>query len=134
MRLTISTGSYMNELMDWIRVNNYNNYIVSIEAENNNCFVSLNAPEGFASSITSLFETIILEKNQVAKVHDRLRELLSNIVFEPGKKDIIHLVNKHISESEHINLEGFVTFRLGSYSHRIDLVLYAAVKNAIIST
>jgi len=134
MRLTISTGSYMNELMDWIKLNNYNSYIENFQIENDNCFITLNAPKGFTNSMITLFETIMLEKNQVAKVHDRLRELLSNIVFDPSKKDITHLVNKYIAECEHINLEGFVTFRLGSYSHMIDLVLYAAVKNALMST
>ncbi|MCL2566183.1 MAG: putative sporulation protein YtxC [Defluviitaleaceae bacterium] len=133
MRLTISTGSYMNELMDWIAQNNYNNYIENFEIENDNCFITLNAPRNFTSNIITLFERIILERNQVAKVHDRLKELLANIVIGPSKKDIIHLINKYILESDHINLEGFVTFRLSDYSHMIDLVLYQAVKNALMS-
>jgi len=124
----------MNELMDWIKNNNYNSFIEKLEVVDDSCFITLNAPKCFTDNIITLFETIMLEKNQVARVHDRLRALLSNIVFEPSKKEIKHLINKYIIECEHINLEGFVTFRLGSYSHMMDLVLYAAVKNALIST
>jgi len=119
--------------MDWIKNNNYNRYVESFELIDDNCFITLSAPKCFSRNITTLFETIMLDKNQVAKVHERLRTLLSNIVFGPSKKEILQLVDRYILECEHINLEGFVTFRLGNYSHMIDLVLYAAVKNALTS-
>jgi len=124
----------MNELMDWIKHNDYSHCVENFEAIDDNCFVTLDRPKNFADNIVCLFETIMLEQNQAAKAHERLREILSNVVFEPGKKEITRLVDKYISECEHINLEGFVTFRLGKYTHKIDLVLYAAIKNALTST
>lgn len=131
MRLTISTVSYINELMDWMKHNDYNKYIEKYEMVNDSCIVTIGAPECFTRNITALFETIILEKNQVARVHSRLKRLLLNMVFEPSKEEIYGLINKYVSNCEHINLEGFVTFRLGGYSRMLDLVLYATVKNAL---
>jgi len=121
----------MNELMSWIKANDYNHHIEHLDEEDNNVCLVLDAPASFADNISSLLETIILEKNQVAMAHARLREILSNIVFEPGKNKIARLVEQYISECDYLNLEGFVTFRLSDYSHKVDLVMYAAIKNAL---
>ena len=131
MRLTISTGNYMNELIDWIKHYDYNHCVEKFEIEEDNCFVTMNAPESFAYDIINLFESIMFEQNQVAKGHARLREVLSDIVFEPEKREIAQLVCDYISECEYINLEGFVAFRMGAYAHKVDLVLYAAIRNAL---
>jgi len=131
MRLTISTERYMSELMDWIKDNNYNHYIENFENSDNTCFVTLCGAERVCEAIVCLFEAIMLEQNQIAKTHERLRDVLSSIVFAPVKKEISRIVKKYVSECEHINLEGFVAFRLNEYAHRVDLVLYAAIKNSL---
>ena len=131
MRLTISTERYMHELMDWIESNNYAQYLEHSESEGNACLVTLDGAVRIYDSIVCLLETIMLEQNHIAKKHERLRNVLSSIVFAPVKKDISKIVKKYVSECEHINLEGFVAFRLSEYAHRVDLVLYAAIKNSL---
>jgi len=134
MRLTLSTNGYVSELMDWIKQSDYMNYIKSFETVGDNCFVTLTKPMGFSENIVWLFETILLDKNQVTKMHESLRDVLSNIVFEPGKSEISQIVDNYITEYEHINLEGFVDFRLSEFAHKVDLVLYAAIKNSLLYT
>ena len=134
MRLTISTGKYMDELFEWIKHNDYNHFIENFETVEDSCFVTLNGTVRVCETIVCLFETIMLEQNQIAKTHERLRDVLSNIVFTPVKKEISRIVRKYIAEHDHINLEGFVTFRLNEYAHKVDLVLYAAIKNSLMYT
>ena len=131
MRLTISTERHISALMGWIKDNDYIHYIESFEDCGNACFVTLDGAERVCESIVCLFESIMLEQNQIAKTHERLRDVLSSIVFAPVKKEITRIVKKYVSECEHINLEGFVAFRLNEYAHRVDLVLYAAIKNSL---
>jgi len=134
MTLTLSTSGYVSELMDWIKQSDYMHYIESFETVDDYSFVTLTMPEGFSQNIVRLFEAILLDKNQVTKAHESLRDVLSNIVFEPGKREISQIVNKYISEHEHINIEGFVDFRLSAFAHKVDLVLYAAIKNSLLYT
>jgi len=131
MQLTISTERYATELMGWINDNDYNHCIESFESERDASFVTLNGAALVCDSIVCLFESIMLEQNQIAKTHARLRDVLSSIVFAPVRKDISRIVKRYISEHDHINLEGFVAFRLGEYAHKVDLVLYAAIKNSL---
>ena len=131
MQLTISTKKYMSELMDWIKYNDYTHCIESCEGESGVSFVTLNGDGYVCDSIVCLFESIMLEQNQIAKTHERLRDVLSSIVFAPVRKEISRIVKRYISEHDHINLEGFVRFRLGEYTHKVDLVLYAAIKNSL---
>ena len=134
MILTISTGSYMNELMDWIKHSGYSELMLNFDAINDNCFVTLRVPDGFSYNMAKLFEDIMLLQNHAACANERLRDVLSSVVFEPEKWAIASIIDEYIESSEHVNLEGFIAFRLSKYVHKLDLVLYAAVKNSLMYT
>ncbi|MDL2248214.1 putative sporulation protein YtxC [Tyzzerella sp. OttesenSCG-928-J15] len=131
MELTISTGNYMDELIDWINKYNYNNIVDKFEIVDNNCFVTINGSKSISAEIIELFEIIILDKNKVANSHDKLKQILKAIVFEPGRKEMKNDFSRYIKENSHVNLEGFVDFRLSKYSSMVNLVLYAAVKRTL---
>jgi len=131
MQLTISTKKYVTELIDWIKDNDYTHCIENFESEDDASFVTLNNARLVCDAMVCLFESIMLEQNQIAKTHERLRDVLSSIVFMPAREEIARIVKRYISEHDHINLEGFVAFRLNEYAHKVDLVLYAAIKNSL---
>ena len=131
MELTISTESYGKELMDWINDNNYGHIEYNMDQAGGGLVVTINRTRGLSENMALLFEEIILRENQVAGAHEKLKDVIRNIVFETGRKEIQAIFDDYIDESDHINLEGFVAFRLGEYTSLINIVLYAAVKKIL---
>ena len=126
--MIFSTQKYMNEFMNWIDNNNYGALVDSFEITGSGGFAAVNMTENMLGSITELFEDIIFDKAGMAKASEKLKGFLCETVFIHSRAQVIKIFENYIAESDHVNLEGFVTFRLEEYSALINIVLYAAVK------
>ena len=131
MKLTFATQKYMNEFMRWIDDNGYGYLVDSLEIEGSSGFAIVNITENMLGSITELFEAIILERAAMAKVPRELKEIFRIVVFQPMAERMRKIFENYIEENDHVNLEGFVTFRLEKYSAMVNIVLYAALKRML---
>jgi len=112
----IRTRIFYREFGEWLHLNNF---------EDNN----FEKTDNFHKQLFTLIQEVALNMSEILQANKNLKNKIKELVFIPCKDDILEGLKKYVEESDSINLEGYVQFRLSSYLDMIDVVLYMIIKN-----
>ncbi|MCL2593240.1 MAG: hypothetical protein FWD82_07720 [Defluviitaleaceae bacterium] len=116
MYFKIRTRIFYREFGEWLHLNNF---------EDNN----FEKTDNFHKQLFTLIQEVALNMSEILQANKNLKNKIKELVFIPCKDDILEGLKKYVEESDSINLEGYVQFRLSSYLDMIDVVLYMIIKN-----
>jgi hypothetical protein len=130
MDIIISTGLYKNELLCWLSSNGIS-YRGDKGIDSGGCLIIINRNEKTADNLCELLEDLILVANDVVKSGTSIKSSLKRIVFASHRTEISREIACFLDETNSINLDGFLNFRLKRYKDMVDMILYAAIKNVL---
>lgn len=85
----------------------------------------------FCGNLVDVMKKAVLSSNSVLRNSERLTNTIGRIVFKGRTKKIENGIFDFFSESDNINLDGYVNFVLNEYIERINVILYYIVKKSL---
>ena len=125
-RLTMHTGCYEQDLIDfvqgvgfvdikWQRKKETFSICLIWENENNNLFISM---------LAQFLQELIVKESPVYKHSPKLSSVALKTTYEEEKKRI----KQFLKNSQTLNIEGYITFRMSEFRHKLDIISYKLIK------
>lgn len=84
--------------------------------------------------LQNLLEYIILCNNPVTADGEKAYRSMSELAFSSTRGLMQTRLDEFLKETGKINIDGYISFRLGEYSERINAILYSIVKKNLYKT
>jgi len=124
--LNILTRKYRDVLsrffpVDGVRVLEHGN-------KNDMVYVHVNNLRSVRAKLRDLLEYIVLSDNPALLEGEKAFGNVSELVFSPTRELMQIKLDEFLKETGTINIDGYISFRLGEYAERINAILYSIVK------
>jgi len=84
--------------------------------------------EGFCDALLKFLMDIAESENPVYKHSARMRQMALDLRNAPIFAHELRLLKAFVSSERELNIEGYVTFRMGEFREKLDLMVYSLVK------
>jgi len=93
------------------------------------CFTWENIDNGqMIEQLAVFLQEIAILENPIYKHSPKLREMAQDLRDTPIYKNEVKRLKLFLKSSQTLNLEGYITFRMGEYRHKLDMISYQAIK------
>ncbi|MCL2578368.1 MAG: putative sporulation protein YtxC [Defluviitaleaceae bacterium] len=84
--------------------------------------------EAFCELLLRLLMDIAESENPVYKHSAKLRKMARDLRYASTFAHELRLLKEFVSNGKELNIEGYVTFRMGEFREKLDLMIYSLVK------
>ena len=124
--LSIHTVKYRDALLRFLPVDG--KYVLERCCENGMEYIYAYNLGGTRTKLQNLLEYIIMSDNPALAEGEKVFRSVAELVFGPTRGLMQIRLDEFLNETGSINIEGYVTFRMGEYAERINAILYSIVK------
>ncbi|MCL2698804.1 MAG: putative sporulation protein YtxC [Defluviitaleaceae bacterium] len=124
--LSIHTWKYREALSRFFPVDG--ELILERGSENGMDYVYACNRRSTRNRLQSLLEYIMLSDNPALAEGEKVFHSVADIAFRPSRTIMQSRLDEFLKEAGMINIEGYINFRLGEYTERINAILYSIVK------
>ena len=92
------------------------------------CTWENDATTDFISLVMSMLEEIAIKNNPVYRHSPKLHEMALNLRSTAVYENEVRRLKSYIRTSRTLNIEGYITFRMGEYINKLDIMAYTMIK------
>ncbi|MCL2386123.1 MAG: putative sporulation protein YtxC [Defluviitaleaceae bacterium] len=131
-KIVIFTTKYENELRDFA-AKAAASEIIYINDSSKKCEryalrISIADKDAFSEEFLLALMNIAEKENPVYRYSAKLRKMARELRESPLQGRELHRLKSFFAASKEINIEGYVTFRMGEFREKLDTMIYSLVK------